>query len=438
MRDSQAAGEWRAYWTLPLAAAVGFSTATLHVYSLGTFMRPLQAAFGWGRAEVSSGIFVAGLAGALLHVLVGMLVDRVGPRKVAILGISSATAAFALLGTATGTHANWLCLWLVVAFASCFITPTVWASAVSTRFDKSRGLALGIMLSGGALGATSFPLIGTILITHYGWRMAFAGLGALWAVLVLPVVLIFFRGANDGAERKAREAAAGTTGEPVAGALPGLTVREALRASALYKLMIVAGLYPLFMVGLIVHLVPILEDRGMSPIEAATKAGLVGIFAVVGRLSTGVLLDRMRSNVVGGLSFLLPIIACGLLLAPATGTVGQVIATSIVGLSTGGEFSVVTYLATRHFGMRRFGVLYGAVTIPMAFGTASGPLVAGAIFDHLGSYTVFIELAILLSLACGAVLYLLGTPPVWVQDNAEAHQLPNRAGPAVPEVAVGT
>src|SRR4051794_16699045 len=123
MRDAQASAEWRAYWPLPLAAAFGFSTATLHVYSLGTFMRPLQAAFGWGRADVSSGIFIAGLAGAFLHVLVGMLVDRVGPRKVAIFGVLVATSAFALLGTATGTHANWLALWLIVAAAGCFITP---------------------------------------------------------------------------------------------------------------------------------------------------------------------------------------------------------------------------------------------------------------------------------------------------------------------------
>jgi len=68
MRSSAAAAEWRAYWPLPFAAAAGAATAAVHTYSLGVFMRPLQAAFGWGRADISLGLSIAVIISAIFSV----------------------------------------------------------------------------------------------------------------------------------------------------------------------------------------------------------------------------------------------------------------------------------------------------------------------------------------------------------------------------------
>ena len=105
---ASAAAEWRSFWSLPLAAALGYSTAVLHTYAIGPFMAPLQQEFGWSRAQLSVGITIAGLVGALFSVPMGMLVDRLGPRLVGLIGVLLMTAAFGLLGTATGDTANWL------------------------------------------------------------------------------------------------------------------------------------------------------------------------------------------------------------------------------------------------------------------------------------------------------------------------------------------
>lgn len=119
--SASAAAEWRSFWFLPLAAALGYSTAVLHTYAIGPFIAPLQQEFGWSRAQTSLGITIAGVAGAVFSVPIGMLVDRLGPRLVGLIGVLLMTAAFALLGTATGDMANWLVLWGIVAFANLWL-----------------------------------------------------------------------------------------------------------------------------------------------------------------------------------------------------------------------------------------------------------------------------------------------------------------------------
>jgi MFS family permease len=420
MKESPARAEWRAHWPLPFAAAAGASTAAVHMYSLGVFMKPLQDAFHWGRADVSSGISIAVTISAAFSVFIGLLVDRVGPRKVGIIGILLVTGGVAALGTATGSMANWRLLWLIIAAGLCGILPSIWSSAVASRFAASRGLALAITLCGGAIGSSLVPLISAWLLQRYGWRAGFVGLGAIWAALVLPAVLFFFRGANDGAEHRARlaEAAAAGRAAHTAAPLPGLTLREALTGSALYKQMLAGGLYSLTLVGIILHLVPILEDRGVPPMTAAANAALVGIFSLIGRIGTGLLLDRMRSNLVGALSYVLPTIACVLLLLPGSGAIGQLGAVVVIGLAVGSELDVITYLATRHFGMRRFGALFGAVYIPIALGSAGSAYLAGLAHDITGSYTLFLQLSIAGMLLGALALYTLGQPPVWDDKGA--------------------
>ena len=155
---SSAATEWRRFWFLPLAAALGYATSVIHVYALGPFIGPLTQEFGWSRAQISAGLTISALVSAAACIPVGMLVDRVGPRRVGLVGVLAMTAAFALLSTATGQFANWLLLWAVIAVGTFWVQATVWTSAVASRFERSRGLAFAITLSGASIAATVFPL----------------------------------------------------------------------------------------------------------------------------------------------------------------------------------------------------------------------------------------------------------------------------------------
>jgi predicted MFS family arabinose efflux permease len=408
---TSARAEWRSFWFLPVAAALGYSTAVLHTYGIGPFMTPIAQEFGWSRAQLSIGITIAGLAGAIFSVPIGLLVDRLGPRVVGLIGVILMTGAFALLGTATDDTTNWLVLWSVIAFANLWLQATVWTSAVASRFETSRGLAFAVTLSGASIAATVFPILGTWLIGNYGWRTAFMAMGGIWAVVVFPIMLLFFRGARDQGPKKQAAPIDNST-------IPGMSVAEGLRTPAFYKLLIASGLFTFTALGIIVHFVPILTDTGTSQLAAASIASLVGIFSIFGRLGTGLLLDRFPAHWVGAAVFVLPIVACALLLHDGANPLSQSIAAAIFGLTVGAEVDVIAYLVSRHFGLKNFGVFSGAMIGALALGVAFGPLGAGAAFDRYGSYAQFLMLTMAFMAVSSLALASLGQPRFGARDRA--------------------
>lgn len=396
--------EWRSFWYLPFAAALGYSTSVIHVYSLGPFIEPLQQAFGWSRAQTSIGITIASIVSAIFCIPIGILVDRIGPRRVGLVGVLMMLSAFALLGTTTGTASNWMLLWAVIALAGLGVQAPVWTSAVASRFEASRGLAFAITLCGASVSATVFPMLATWLIGAYGWRMAFPAMSGIWAVLSFSVLFLGFRSARD------RGGAVITATAPPK-VLQGLTLAQGLRSVTLYKLLMASLLFSFTAIGAMVHFVPILKDAGTEPLAAAKVASLIGIFSIVGRLGTGFLLDKFPAHIIGAIAFTLPIIAAVLLLLDAANPLHQSVAAAAFGLTVGSEVDVVAFLAARHFGLKSFGALYGALVMALTLGTAFGPLSAGAIFDHFTSYAPFLKLAIALMAVSAVALLSLGHPP---------------------------
>ncbi|HEY8385996.1 MAG TPA: MFS transporter [Porticoccaceae bacterium] len=419
-----ALAEWRRFWFLPTAAALGYATSVIHVYAMGPFIEPLQQDFGWTRAQVSSGITISAFISAVFCIPIGMLVDRIGPRRVALIGIVLITSGYALLGTATGGATNWVLLWVILAFGTLWVQATVWTSAVASRFEVSRGMALAVTLSGASVAATVFPILATALIGAFGWRTAFMGMSGLWLALVFPMLLFCFRGAHDDIRRPGRHGAPhATTTTNNAGpakVLTGVSLGEGLRSATLYKLLIAAGLFSFTIIGAMVHFVPILTDGGADPMAAASMASLIGIFSIVGRLATGMLLDRFPGHYVGAAACLLPICASALLLLDGTNPVSQSVAAIGLGLTLGAEVDVIAYLTTRHFGLKNFGALYGALVMALSMGTAFGPLAAGGVYDYFGSYAEFLLLATGLMTVSAISLLSLGHPPVLVQAAAQS------------------
>jgi len=404
---ANAAQEWRQFWYLPMVAAVGYSTAVLHTYGVGPFIEPIQREFGWSRASISFGITIAGITGACFSVPVGMMVDRFGPRFIGLIGAVLMPSAFALLGTATGSLANWYLLWGFIAFANLWLQATIWTSAVASRFEHSRGLAFALTFSGGSVTAAILPFIATSLILAFDWRVAFMGVGGIWFLAVFPLTLFFFRGAQD-TNRKQRNKPPALAPEASV-QLPGASSGEALRTAAFYKLLIVSVLFTFTNIGIIVHFVPILTDQGATPLRAAGIASIVGISSIIGRLGTGFLLDRFPGHMVGASIFLLPVIAATLLLSSGSNPLSQIIASGCFGFTVGAEVDVIAYLVSRHFGLRSYGVLFGAMAGGLAAGTALGPLTAGAAFDMYDSYSQFLLSTVVLMVVSSLVMTTLKT-----------------------------
>jgi MFS family permease len=409
---TSASSEWKRYWFLPVAAALGYATSVIHVYSMGPFIEPLQAEFGWSRAQVSSGLSISAIISALFCIPIGMLVDRVGPRRVGLVGAVLILLAYAALGTATGSTANWMFLWCVLAVATFGVQTTVWTSAVTSRFEASRGLALAITLSGASVAATLFPLLATWLIGSFSWRTAFMASSGIWAVVVLPVLFLAFRGARDGGGPLLAKP------DATVSALSGVSFLEGIRMPALYKLLVAAGLFTFTAIGMLVHFVPLLTAEGSDPLEAAGVASLIGIFSIFGRLAAGLLLDRYPGHLVGAVACLFPILSSALLLFDGGNVAFQILAAIALGLTLGAEVDVVAYLASRHFGLKSFGALYGALVMALGFGVALGPLVAGSMFDRFGDYREFLMLGGGAMLVSALALLSLGPAPTTFRPSA--------------------
>ncbi len=365
MPRGSARSEWAGYWFLPLVGMFGYASAAIYTYSLGAFIQPLQAEFGWSRAFILSGLTIVNISSALTAMFLGALVDRLGPRPIALIGVPLMGATLMLLALATGGQGNWWALWVAVALGNLGTQGSVWTCAVVSRFDAGRGLALAVTLSGGSIGAFLFPVLSTSLIGALGWRYAFIALGALWVALLWPLLFFFFRGAQDGGRAAKAESAAVREG------LSGMTLGEALRQPAFLKLVFASAAFAFCLLGTVVNFVPILKDMGVSPLAAAGTASLIGIFGLIGRLTTGAVLDRFPGHLVGAVSFLLPVPGIALLLIDS-GAIGHYAAASLIGLTIGAEVDVISYLATRRFGLRNFGAIQGGFLA----GLVNGPLSA--------------------------------------------------------------
>jgi MFS family permease len=373
--------EWAKNWPVVLASSSGVALCTAHIYSMGVLIAPLEAEFGWSRAQISSGHTISAVLTMIFSGAMGLLIDRVGPRRIALWSAFLFCCSLGAFSFAGPSMWSWLALWTVMGFAINGITPTSWTTAVSGLFVRSRGLALSVTLCGTGIGSSLTPLITNYLNANYGWRIAYQGLAGFWAVIVLPLLFFFFTSVKD---RRRTEISTQPSALPVV--LTGLTVREGFRSPRFIKLAIAAPTISLVAVSFAVNLVPILASLGITRTNAVEIASIVGVASIIGRLSGGYIIDRINGNIVAAVSVLMPIISCVLLLW-MPGVVGAaMVAAAVLGLSLGAELDAVAYLATRHLGLRNFGVLFGTIGGFLALSTGFGPFLVSYTFDVTRSY----------------------------------------------------
>src|SRR5262249_9156451 len=140
--------EWRIHWPVVAVGFVGVTPATGHIYSLGGMIGPGERELGWTRAQISSGLTIQSTRGRLMGPLVGMCIDRFGPRRIAIAGCALYCLMIGLLSTVGADIWSWRALWIGIAIGQSFISPTVWTAAVSSLFVANRGMAQALTLSG--------------------------------------------------------------------------------------------------------------------------------------------------------------------------------------------------------------------------------------------------------------------------------------------------
>jgi MFS family permease len=407
--QGSAAAEWRQHWLVVLAAGFGISLATVHLYSIGVMLAPIEQEFGWSRAQITSGLLVSSVFGVIFSPFMGFAIDRFGARRIAIIGTIFLSCALASLSLAASDIRSWWILWTFVATATLFTKPTVWAAGVSSLFASGRGLALSITFAGSGIGSALTPLLTFHLIEHFGWRAAYIGLACFWGGIAIPLTVFLFVSAKD-LQRRGGDAA----GRP-AMAVTGLSPREGLTSFVYIRLALAAVALSLAATAVISNVVPILTSAGLTRESAATIASAVGISTIVGRLSGGYFLDRFNAGRIAAICAALPIASCLLILALPGDVLASLVAVSILGLAFGAEYDAVGYLASRLFGMRSFGVLFGTIIGLLTFVGGMGPTLANHAYDVTGSYELVLRGFIPCALLSSLLFLTLGPYPDFEQ-----------------------
>ncbi len=358
--------------------------------TFGVFVPVLAEEMGWSRTKVSAAFSINVLTFSLFGIFWGWLSDRWSVKGVVAITASLAGLGIFLSGT---TEALWqLYLYYGVIFGVSLGGLVGPLTGLASRwFGPRTGLAIGISFAGIGVGTAVLPLLAEYLISASGWRFGFQGLSyVMWGAFLVGVLVLReprseeLDTARGGVERT--PGVSKRTYGPQA-AEPATPLSTALRTRPFWVMlgMMVIGDMVLFMV--LVHLVARATDVGIGSEAAATLLTVTGVSKMAGLAGGGGLGDRYGHRIVYSLSLLL--LAASMIWLMGSSRLWMLyIFAMAFGLGNGGWSPQIPALASRIYGSRHLGAIFGAIILGVGIGGVSGPILAGYVFDSTGSYNI--------------------------------------------------
>ena len=347
------------------------------MFAYGVFFTVLEAELGWSRTLLSACFSLATIVMGVCAIVAGRLNDRFGPRWVL-----SVSGVFFGLGYTLMYYmtAPWQLFVLYGIFIGIGLSShdVVTLSTVARWFKRRRGIMTGIVKIGTACGQIVVPLLATLLIAAFGWRVACVVLGVGAAVLV-----VF---ASQGLRRNPETVQQLTT-QPVDSALNtdlqldnheelGLSLPVALRTRQFWTLCAAQFMFFPSLVTIPVHIAAHGMDLGMITTSAAALLSIIGGVSILGRLFVGSAVDRIGGRLALLVCFLMLLVSLLWLNVADTAWMLFVFA-ALYGFAHGGFFTVISPTVAEFFGMRAHGVIFGMILFCGTIGGALGPLLCG-------------------------------------------------------------
>lgn len=372
--------------------------------TFAVFYVALIEAFGWSRAATASAISLAIVSEGLSFPFAGSLTDRLGPRRTLVLGGSVLALGLALTATVSSIWELYLWMGVVTALGLALIGMVPHVAILSREFSQHRGTALGLAWSGGGLGILLLVPLAQIMISNWGWSLAYVGLAVVTALLVVPPALLLFAPGS-----RVSGASAHQTENPT-----DWTVKQVLRSSTFWLLFASRVLASLGNQIVLTHQIAHAVDVGYPKLFAASLFGLMGVVSIFGRFLFGYLTDVMKSETVFAWVQATSLIGIwALLLLQDSASPWLLYAYALFyGLGQGSRALVLSAISADLFLGKSFGAIYGYFTLSVGIGGGIGAWLGGFIFDATKSYFA----AFLFAMAC-AVLAVIG---VWASKRVAA------------------
>jgi sugar phosphate permease len=382
-------GVFFGWWVVFASATIVFLTGGTFFYGFGALFNPIVNEFGWSRASVSFAFSLRSEVGGIAAPIVGFMVDRVGSRRLMMIGVTLVALGFVLLSRIHSLPAFYGAV-VVIALGMSATGGPVGMVAIAHWFKKRRGRALAMMTVGaGTSGVMVLVLAG--LISGFGWRSALVIMGITQLTVCMPLAMsvanrpeeIGLRVDNEPWEDPP-DAASPSTGrfQPQ----EGMTVAQALRSTSFWRLSLAVMLTNLGTTAIIVHQIPFFTSSvGLSEGLAAGSVTVMTLMSLVGRITFGQMADFRDKRFVMAAAFALA--AFSLLLFATIYEPWQVIYTlPVFALGFGGMIPTRPAFQAEYFGLRAFGAIQGLVFTIATFGALIGPVFAGWVYDQTESY----------------------------------------------------
>lgn len=402
-------GEFKRGWPIVLSSmlGIGLGLSPLPFYTAGVFAPQLMAAFNWKIGDIFAALLITTAMVAWAGPLAGFLAVRWGVRRVALGSTAMFGVAFMALAFSNGSLALFYATWAVIAIAGAGTLPITWTRAVNHRFERHKGLALGISLMGtGLFGILCKPYLAWA-IGAFGWRGAYIALGALPLLIALPAGYLLFRD-TDAPNEIGQE-------PPL---VSGLTVVEALRDWRFWLIALAIIPISFALAGPVPNLENILKTNGITPAKVLELTPLIGVTALLGRLIGGWLLDRFWSPAVGFVILGLPAVSCLMLTDQNLTFASAATAILLIGFALGVEYDLIAFCIARYFGLRSYAAIYSIIYVCFALGSGTSPLFFGHDFDAHGNYHLMLTVSAIVLVSSATALLFLGRYRVFTDERA--------------------
>ena len=385
-------GEFRTHWRPLLAATMGLGFGIgLSAYTMSLFAPKLIAEFGWPRSQFAL-LGSMGLLMLIAQPITGRLTDRFGVRAVSTVGVLAGPSAYIAFAMQPGSIRAFFAIAVLQIVVGTLTTSPVYTRIVAERFERARGLAFSIVMTGPPLvGAVLAPLLGRFIESE-GWRNGYLLTGGI--IMAFGLIAVAMTPPHIGTrpdEDVPVESKAGY----------GVIVRNPV-----FWVLIIGMILVNFPQGLVsAQMKLMLMDSGA---QSQTATWLISIYAVgvmVGRFACGLSLDRMQPHHVAALTLSMPAIGMMLMASPFDATIVLALSVAMMGLAQGAEGDVAAYLVSRRFGLNVFSLVMGLVGASIAGGAALGSLTLSYTLGLWGSYAPFLVIGACVTLV-GALLFL--------------------------------
>ncbi len=407
------------WWIVAASFLIATYTGGVIFYGFTAIFEPIASEFGWDYAQISLAASLRGLEIGLLAPLVGILVDRLGPRRLVFSGVIISGLGLILLSRTTSLG-MFYGAFAVLAIGVSASTSAVLMAAVANWFRRRVGIATGIAVSGFGFGGIFIPAI-VRLIDLYEWRttMFIFALG-IWVIGLPLSLLIRHKPEQYGCLPDGEENSAVVTDNSLAQTQTvevDIGVKQVLKSRTFWHITLALTFQITAVMAVITHVMPYLSSKGITRSVSSLVATTLPLLSIGGRLGFGWLGDKFDKKRVAVGSFIMTVLGLLCFEYTSTGWAWLLVPFLILfGISLGGNMPLRVSLLMEYFGRSNFGTILGFMLGTIALVSMAGPPFAGWVFDNWGSYQgAWLAFA---GLTVMGVVIVATTPPVSTTPQA--------------------